>query len=401
MRERVARAFGARELRADYADAGDFLRVICVGLVGWFHIWQQSWLNPNLELGSFTLKLYPLVSCGYMFVDLMLMLSGFLLMLGWLSGRGRDARTFYAARAARILPSYLLCVLGLFFFVALPQGQYGTPRHLWTDLLGHLSFTHNLFPESYAQTRLNGALWTLAVEVQFYIVFPYLARAFARKPLRCYVAMVALGMFSRLQIYMNYADTSIYFNRLSAMLDVYANGMMAAMIYARLAKLEARAWRAWLSTFIALAALAGVYLILNRQMYRSGGENVRQGQMIWRYPLSLAGAAFAVCGSRSIGLLRALFSNRVTHLLSAVSFNFYIWHQYVAVQLKKWRVPPYSSEAPNRAGEAPWQNHYTLLCFGAALAAAILLTYCVEKPCARRIKRRAAARRPLETKPGA
>lgn len=101
MRERVARAFGARELRADYADAGDFLRVICVGLVGWFHIWQQSWLNPNLELGSFTLKLYPLVSCGYMFVDLMLMLTGFLLMLGWLSGRGRDARTFYAgARGA-------------------------------------------------------------------------------------------------------------------------------------------------------------------------------------------------------------------------------------------------------------------------------------------------------------
>ena len=28
--------------RADYADAGDFLRVAAVGFVAWFHIWQQS-----------------------------------------------------------------------------------------------------------------------------------------------------------------------------------------------------------------------------------------------------------------------------------------------------------------------------------------------------------------------
>ena len=106
--KRIKALFLSAKVRADYADAGDFLRVISIALVGWFHIWQQSWQNPNLNLFGRTFRIYPLVACGYMFVDLMLLLSGFLLMLGWQSGRSRNLKDFYTARAARILPSYLL-----------------------------------------------------------------------------------------------------------------------------------------------------------------------------------------------------------------------------------------------------------------------------------------------------
>ena len=35
----------------------------------------------------------------------------------------------------------------------------------------------------------------------------------------------------------------------------------------------------------------------------------------------------------------------------------------------------------------PWQLHYTLLCFAAALVAAALVTYLVEKPAARLVRR--------------
>ena len=56
----------------------------------------------------------------------------------------------------------------------------------------------------------------------------------------------------------------------------------------------------------------------------------------------------------------------------------------MAVQLKKWRVPPYRAEAdPNMAGEMPWQLQYTLMCFAVALLAAIACTYLIEKPGAR------------------
>ena len=384
--------------RADYADAGDFLRVFSVGMVGWFHIWQQSWQNPDLHLFGHSFRLYPMVACGYMFVDLMLLLSGFLLMLGWQSGRSRNLKDFYTARAARILPSYLLCIAVMLVLTFLVPGNgYASARHLWTDLLAHLSFTHNFFPESYVQTHLNGALWTLAVEVQFYLIFPFLARAFHRAPVRVWCNMVALAMLIRLMTLLCAENSALYFNRLSAMLDVYANGMLAAHIYRKLAKKPRSAWRAWLSTALTLLAAVGIYRILCAQHMRSGPEAIRHGQMIWRFPLSALGAVFLVCGSRSICLLRALFSNRVVRFLSGLSFNFYIWHQFLSVQLKQWRIPYYEGENPNRAGLQPWQNHYTLTCFAAALALSLVITYLVEKPCARWIKRRASARKALET----
>ena len=396
---RIKSLFLPAKLRADYADAGDFLRVMCVALVGWFHIWQQSWQNPDLRLFGHTLRIYPLVACGYMFVDLMLLLSGFLLMLGWQSGRGRNLSDFYAARAARILPSYLLCIAIMLFVFALPGKLYSSSGAMWKDVLTHLTFTHNFFYDTYIATRLNVALWTLAVEVQFYLIFPLLARAFHSKPARTYLSMVLAAMLIRLSIVLFAQDSSIYFNRLTAMLDVYANGMLAARVYRRLAKKPQSARRAWLSTALTILAAAGVYHILSAQHGRSGGENIRLGQMLWRFPLSALGGVFLVCGSRSIRLFRTLFSNRIVRFLSGLSFNFYIWHQFLAVKLKAWRIPYYEGENPNQAGLQPWQNNYTLICFAAALALSLLITYLVEKPCARWIKRRSSARKALETKP--
>ncbi len=387
------------KVRASHADAGDFLRVASVGLVGWFHIWQQSWLNPDLHLFGRSFRIYPLVACGYMFVDLMLLLSGFLLMLGWQAGRNRRARDFYIARAARILPSYLLCIAIMLFAFALPGRLYRSPGAMWKDLLAHLSFTHNFFYDTYLATPLNGVLWTLAVEVQFYLIFPLLARAFDRAPVRTWGCMVALAMLIRLTIILYAEDSAIYFNRLTAMLDVYANGMLAAHIYRRLAKKPQSARRAWLSTALTILAVVGVYRILCAQHLRSGTENIRMGQMLWRFPLSALGCVFLVCGSRSIRLMRALFSNRVVCFLSSLSFNFYIWHQFLAVKLKAWRIPYYEGVNPNQAGLQPWQNRYTLICFVGSLALSLLITYLVEKPCARWIKRRLSSRKALETKP--
>ena len=398
---RIKSLFLPAKLRADYADAGDFLRVMCVALVGWFHIWQQSWQNPDLHLFGGTLRIYPLVACGYMFVDLMLLLSGFLLMLGWQAGRGRNPRDFYVARAARILPSYLLCIAIALFAFALPEGLYATPGAMWKDLLTHLTFTHNFFYDTYIATKLNVVLWTLAVEVQFYLIFPFLARVFHRRPARTYLCMVLLAMLIRLSIYLFAEDSALYFNRLSAMLDVYANGMLAARIHRKLAKRPQSAWRAWLNTVLAILAMVGIYRILRLQHFRSGVDNLRLGQMLWRFPLSALGAVFLVCGSRSIRLMRALFSNRVVRFLSGLSFNFYIWHQFLAVKLKAWRIPYYEGEDPNKAGLQPWQNQYTLYCFVGALLLSLAITYLVEKPCARWIKRRRSARKALETKPAA
>ena len=386
---------------AGYAAAGDLLRALCVFMVGWYHIWQQSWLSPALQIGSHRLDLTPPVRTGYMFVDLMLVLSGFLTYLPWANRRERAAGEFYLRRALRILPSYWFC-LAVMLVVAVTAPDFTDGGRLFRDLLAHLGFVHNLFGFSYNATRLNVVLWTLAVEVQFYLILPALAPVFRRHPLPVYLAMTGAGLCAMFLWTAEMESTVLYVNRLPNMLVVYANGMLAAHLYARLAASERRRGLvAALGTAAAIAALWAIYRILLEQSHAPDYDTLRLGQLRWRWLLSACGAAFLTGGSLSFAPVRAALSNRLTRFLSGVSFNFYIWHQWLAVKLKQWRIPPYiSPENPNQAGEMPWQLHYTLACFLGALALAVLLTYLVEKPCARwgrRLAERTMARFRPET----
>ena len=365
----------------------DGLRVLAIGLVMAFHIWQQSWLSPVIHLGGLRLDLSPLVRTGYLGVDAMLLLSGYLLALPQARGKQLRPIAFYRKRLIRIMPCYLLCVGMYFFASALPRGEYASAGAMWKDLLTHLTFTHAFFYDTYVATHLNVVLWTLAIEMQFYLIYPLVIRCFQKNCLLTYAAMVLSALLFR-----RYAAsgerTVMFMNQLPAMLDLYANGMLAACVYKRLSEAPQRTAGAWLSTALAVASAALIYLILGRQLGRQGGENVRLGQMLWRFPLSALGGVCLVCASRSIRLLRALLSNRPVRFLSGLSFNFYIWHQFLAVQLKKWHIPPYTGDAPNREGQQPWQNQYTFCCFAGALVLSLLVTYLVEKPCAKAIKRR-------------
>ena len=386
-----------------YAPVADGFRVMCVLFVGWFHIWQQSWLAPVLNVGRMTINLSGPVRAGYMFVDLMILLSGFLLFLPYARSREEgdplpDLRTYYTRRALRILPSYYLCVLITFLVDGL-RG-YSSARQMLLDLVGHLTFTHNQFYESYIGTRLPGVLWTLAVEVQFYLIAPLIGRAFVRRPFAVYAGMTAAAFFYRFVYVAGLSDTSLYFNRLPAMLDVYANGMLAAWAFVRLngrKRLKASPTAGCAGVVICLMSLAGIFAITNAQYHIPNGyEAIRYGQMLYRFPLTALGALFLIGGSFASRWFQWLFSNRLVRFLAGVSYNFYIWHAHIALRLRAWHIPPYESDMPQAAGEQPWQTIYTLLCFAAALAVAIAMTYLWERPMSRRLSSAIKERRPHE-----
>ena len=117
------------------------------------------------------------------------------------------------------------------FIISCVRGDYLKTSDAVLDILSHLTFTHNLFYFSYFRSPLNGALWTLAVEMQFYLLFPLLARAFRKLPIVTYFAMAGAAFAFRFWAG-NQEDTSLYFNQLPAFLDVYANGFVAASAFA-------------------------------------------------------------------------------------------------------------------------------------------------------------------------
>lgn len=110
--------------RSDYIGILDGIRAYSILIVAGFHLWQQSWLQnlfPSnllqfMGVRNFSLNWVP--RTGYMFVDVMLLISGFCLFLPYarqmtdpLAPEPDNLRTFFKKRAARILPSYYLCLL--------------------------------------------------------------------------------------------------------------------------------------------------------------------------------------------------------------------------------------------------------------------------------------------------
>ena len=372
-----------------HVDTCDGVRALAILIVAWYHIWQQSWLYPNLTLFGKDISFDPLVRSGYIWVDLMILISGFCLYLPWArldeDETGPSPLAFYEKRLARVHPSYLLTI-AVMFGVALATQAYGGNRaFMLRDLLSHLTYTQMFAYDTYYATNLGGALWTLALEMQLYLLFPLLARAFRRWPAATFAAMVGFALAARGYIAAAYTDVSLYFNQLPAYLDTFALGMAAARVHVKLAKRRHGAVMRLACSGVTVAALWLLYLTAKGQAGCVSTEGIRLGQMNRRLTMGLLGALLLIASANAGWLVRHVLSNPVMRFVSGVSMQFYIWHQTIAVWLLNARVIPSAYANPNYEGDLLWQKQYTFACFAVSLLAAAVLTYGFERPIARRL----------------
>jgi len=390
-------------LRLDtaYIPALDGLRAIAILIIAWYHIWQQSWLSPTfyitnsmgIRIRTISLEIWP--RTGYLFVDLMLLLSAFCLFLPHARAMVfgdplPDIGTFYKKRISRILPSYWFCVL-LLFFAALFQNAWPTAREAIRDLLLTLSFTQTFCVPAYLHSKITGVLWTAAIEMQFYLIFPLLAACFRKKPLVTFAALVgAQELYLRGFVLRSSADVLRFaFNQLPGFLGIFATGMMAAYLYILAAKvLDGKP----ILRALPLCSIAGFFLALQGidwvQHTAAGAQNVQIIQTSHRLPLMLFFGLLVLSFAFGGRLFAAIFGNRVMKFFAGISYNLYIWHQWLACRLKDWRIPYWEgTEYPNFTGNRPWQEKYTAVVFLVSIAVAVLLTYLLERPANRTMLR--------------
>lgn len=212
-------------------------------------------LDAVRGLAALTIVFYHiwLPWCGFLAtaVDLFFVLSGYLITTIILHQRERPGflRVFYVRRALRIWPIYYLALLATvvtYAFIPGPESLAAWPYYLtYTQRLSCYWFgAEPSFPEGFRHT------WTLAIEEQFYIVWPLLLLRFGRRAVvPSAVAMIAVAVVAR----------SVGFAPwiLLTRCDGLALGGLLAWL---LSRNDGRVFGTWRFAAIGLSALA--YLIL-------------------------------------------------------------------------------------------------------------------------------------------
>jgi peptidoglycan/LPS O-acetylase OafA/YrhL len=257
------------------------------------------------------------IAHGWLGVDLFFVLSGYLITTILVGNRsaptGDYFRTFYERRALRILPLYLLVIAVLWAAGGKPYIPF---------LLICLLFAANLenvfhFPGPPGA----GPLWSLAVEEQFYLVWPWFVRWFdSRGLVAISVTLLVLEPLARLS---PIGGMEFTWGRA----DGLAMGALLALRLDSVAAIRERSGRL-LVCFLAIAAVLAVAdLVMTNEHRASLAAHLRVSEAVLIFGALVAfGIAFS--GARVSALLRAPFA-RIT---ANYSYALYLVHAplYVA-----------------------------------------------------------------------
>jgi peptidoglycan/LPS O-acetylase OafA/YrhL len=352
------------------------MRGVAVLLVLWYHIWEISWLPAPF------MWLQWIPETGFIGVPLFFFLSGFVITFPFVRAQVAGERLptwghFAWRRFIKIVPSYVLSIVIAYAIGYAALERAGAAP--WQEIVTHLLFIHTWWQSTYGS--INGVLWTLAIEVEFYLVFPLIWWCFSRRAIATFGGMIAIAMLWRIHAAQCcfHHEMPLLVENLPGYLDIFACGMFSAWIFARFGH-GLRKPR--ISPAMPIIAIAGVVLcsLLLIGMYQQRMlPQWETGLQI--YTRSLYGVGF---GAVAIGSLAAprfwevLLANAPLRFMAFISYNLYLYHQMVARIMVRLHVPPYLGKDPH--ADPVWQVRYTILAFIVTIVQAAIVTYLVERP---------------------
>jgi peptidoglycan/LPS O-acetylase OafA/YrhL len=151
----------------------DGLRGVAVLVVIALHIFKRAdYFTENPILASIT----GLTAVGWMGVDIFFTLSGFLITSILLQARNEGSyfKNFYMRRALRIVPLYLVLILFVLFLAPKVEPEFTANLSVLLPIL--LLYQQNwIVPlADLYMTEYLGVTWSLAIEEQFYVLWPFL-----------------------------------------------------------------------------------------------------------------------------------------------------------------------------------------------------------------------------------
>lgn len=276
------------------------LRAIAVLAVMLFHF------NPALLPG------------GFVGVDVFLVISGYLITSILLDKKaksdyqlGSTLRYFYVSRIKRIAPAYFAMLVLVSLLVAvlfLPQDlaiyKKGLNQAAWFNSNHYFAGFGDYFaPANHEQPLLH--TWSLAVEIQFYLLAPFLILCMPARALKWLLAIFLVGLTAvaeyRLRV-LGIQQATYY--SLYARLPQFFAGVLVVLVIRSAPRWESKPWFGNLGMALVLAAAAaqpllgpfpglaallpifGAVLVLQRPAQGLTGQLLSSAPLVWFGQLS-------------------------------------------------------------------------------------------------------------------
>jgi len=366
----------------------DGVRGIAILLIILFHaetMWLAVfWRFPSLWIDGAVMRM---ANSGWIGVDLFFVLSGFLITRILINAREGAGyfRSFYARRFLRIFPLYYGA---LFFLIVILPSLPGFRGNQDLALLRHhqaeywsyaFNVTFSLHPFAERGDYMSFHFWSLAVEEQFYLVWPLVVLVLGRRRLGafCLLCIAAAPLIRYMLLHGLVPETHGPFAAyllMPARMDTLALGGLIAVLALNPDMLR-RASRWALPVGAASAAIVAVFY------FQEGGLwAYNRGVQVFGYSavaLTFAAIVAMIVGGPA-GFLQAAFGHRVLRFFGKYSYGLYVVHP----QIMHWTMQlARDHDAIRTVGGSylPFLFGFTMVTGGLSVAVAWLSWHLYEK----------------------
>lgn len=337
-------------------------------------------------------------------VSVFFVISGFLLYRPFAVAHFRQepetpARHFWARRLRRIVPAYWLAFILITYVL-----HADTIRHGWGSVAIYLGFAQ-IYSSHHVLSGITQA-WSLCTEMSFYLFLPLYAAWLGgrrwptvttapprvpHRPRQRQLRAELLGLLTLVAVSFGFRIwplehhsplATIMPNWLPGYLDVFALGMLLAVLSAWLATTDQRPsllwhpavpYASWAMAAVAFIGVSNLGLPLTPVTPSPLGLSLARQTLYGLFAFFVV--LPAVFGPQDRSLVRGLLRARPVALLGVVSFGIYLWHESWIELFLRWTKDPLFTIPP-------WQ----LVAFvtAGAVVAATLSYVVVERPILRR-----------------
>lgn len=320
-------------------DVLDGIRGYAIVTVMLYHFTQHFQHLPAVELSSFQWTMARIFEGMWLGVDLFFVMSGFLItsiLLGTV-GQPDYYKNFYVRRLLRIFPLYYAVLLGLMVIAPLiSAGMAEQTRMIRENAPYFLTYTINWRIAYLGDFReiSAGYMWSLAVEEQFYLVWPLVVAWFRRHLALLCFSLAGLSLISKMVLHTLGAEgPSLYAATLTHMDGLLMGAGLAAIYRTNNQRIPQHI--AAIFKILGVLSLFAMAALITKNGHLQFYEDLNPVVGITAFSLMFLALLVIVLEQQRAGGLQRLFTWRPIMFCGKLCYGLYLLHHPIGVLAEK------------------------------------------------------------------